>query len=403
MRRVLRCAVGFLLILPLAGCWNRIELNELGIMTATGFDWENGEWIVTFQEVVPSTMTSGMGGASGGKGSQATVHVFTTRGKTIREADSINNLEHSRWVYLAHNNVLILGRGAAKHGIQDVLDKYFRDTDARLTTELLVTDGDARTILKQFVPPETLPGAAIAAIIRKEDRFSSIFPSVNVFQAALKLSSEARAVGIPEIALSGAEDSGLESMDVYKVTAPPAKLKLSRLAVFRKDRLIGWMNREESLGVSWLSDRIKSSTFSVPCPDAGSASESRNMAYRVDHAEVKVIPRKANGGFRMIVKADATGELLQYGCKEDLTKPGTVRIMEKQVRQKIMDDMESGWTAMRSLHADLAGFADRIHRKYPKTWKRIKPSWNEELPQTDLDLRVSAKIRRQGLIYNPVR
>ncbi|WP_158289488.1 Ger(x)C family spore germination protein [Paenibacillus flagellatus] len=380
--------------LALTGCWSRTELNELGITTATGMDLSHGEWIVTYQTIVPSAMSTGTGGASGANASQTPVHVFSTKAKTMREAVALSDLENPRRLYFAHNNVLVIGREAAEAGIGEIVDLYFRNPDARETVMVLLAENKASDVLKQFVPPERLPGTAMADILRKEERFASFFPAVSMYELAMSMNSDARGAGVPEIVLKG-EDEQLESLDIFKKTSTPSKLRLSRLGVFHGDRLVGWLGREESRGVSWLSDRVKGTTISFECP--GSGKPAKHSSFRVDRAKTRATPVKKGGHYAMEIEVKATGVLLESTCGQDLTKPDRMGEMEKQIEDRIRRDMASGWQAVKKLGVDLPGFADKVHRRFPREWKRMKGRWESELAKLELTYRVEATVRRTGL------
>ena len=79
--------------LLLNGCWDSKELNSLSIVSATSIDRSEDEWIISFQVVIPQSIATQTGGGSGG--SQSPITIFSTRGKTIREAMQNANLEAS--------------------------------------------------------------------------------------------------------------------------------------------------------------------------------------------------------------------------------------------------------------------------------------------------------------------
>lgn len=84
MRRTgLGCLAAVFICFLIAGCWNRTELDELGITSATGFDRKNGKWVLSYQLIVPSTMGAIQGGGGGGGGSNPNVHTFTSEGHTM--------------------------------------------------------------------------------------------------------------------------------------------------------------------------------------------------------------------------------------------------------------------------------------------------------------------------------
>ncbi|MNR38709.1 hypothetical protein D3C85_1568350 [compost metagenome] len=62
--------------------------------------------------------------------------------------------------------------------------------------------------------------------------------------------------------------------------------------------------------------------------------------------------------------------------------------------------MREGWKSVQRMNIDLIGIADKIHRKYPKEWKKIKSSWPEELADIDLKINVDVNIKRIGLQQN---
>jgi len=393
MRRIRTCCLLMLLSLFVTGCWNRTELNELGITVATGFDRDNGKWSMSYQVAIPSAMGTAQGGSGGGGGGRPSVHVFTTQGSSIREAADMGYVENPRRLYFAHTDILIVGQEAARFGISQILGLYFRNTDARETVLVALTDGKARDILTKMVPSEKIPGTALADIIQKESQFSSIFPKVKVYELAQKILSDAGAAGVPVIEFAGGDESGMEAMQ--ESIASPGTLKITRLGVFRRDQFIGWMNREESFGISWLSNQVKGSTLAFGCP--GGKRGNRQSSFRITNARTSVNPIRSGEHFKMKVDIDVKGELLEFQCEGDLSKPEEIRKIEKTLEEDILAIIQKGWRAAQRMRVDLAGFADKVHRKYPKAWKEKKGAWEDELAHIELDTEVKVSVQRPGL------
>ncbi|WP_178022462.1 Ger(x)C family spore germination protein [uncultured Paenibacillus sp.] len=397
MRRFWLCCVSVILCVISSGCWNRMELNELGITVATGFDREGDDWVLSYQVIVPSASGASQGGGATGGGNQPSVYVFSTKGKTIREAADRGYLENPRQLYFAHTDIMVIGKEAAKAGIDQILDLYFRNIDARETVLVSVTDETAADILRKMVPPEKIPGTALADMLRKQANFSSYYPVVKVYQLAQQLVSDARTAGVPEITVTKGNKKALESLDINKTTSPPVKMKISRLAVFQDDRLVGYLDRQQSYGISWLTDRVKGSTLSFLCSRRGPEGESRGSV-RITSAKTKVTPVKEGGHYKMQVRTEAKGDLLmEYMCGEDLTKPGAISRLERIIADEIVNAIDTGWKASQKLQVDLPGFADKIHRKDPKGWKELEKNWNQELAGIQLDIQVKMRLQRPGL------
>lgn len=77
-KRILRCVILISHCLLLTGCWDRTELNQLAITSATAIDWDGKEWTVSYQVVIPQSIANPNTGGSPGQ--QAPVMVFSTRG-----------------------------------------------------------------------------------------------------------------------------------------------------------------------------------------------------------------------------------------------------------------------------------------------------------------------------------
>lgn len=66
MKKCLQLILSFAVLLPLlTGCWDRQELNELGIMLGLGVDKDGDMIKVSAQVVVPNEVSSKSGGVKG--------------------------------------------------------------------------------------------------------------------------------------------------------------------------------------------------------------------------------------------------------------------------------------------------------------------------------------------------
>ncbi|UQZ36788.1 Ger(x)C family spore germination protein [Paenibacillus sp. PK3_47] len=379
-----------ILFLFLTGCGNRIELNELGITTATGYDGHKGDWTISYQVIVPSAMTAGSGSAGSG-GSQSAIHTFSTKGRSIREAVAASSIEHPRKLYFAHTNVVIIGKEAAEAGIGEILDNYYRNPDARETVKVFVTDGKASDCLKVLIPPEKLPGQALANILQRNAQLSSYYPSMSVHQLALQISSDSAAAGVPELSIEGLGDT-LESIDIYKETAPAGTKKLSRLAVFYKDKQVGTLSRNESLGLNWLNDRVQSTTLS------SENSKGEITAFLVRKAKVKITPIKGPEHYTLRVNVKVNAEITETTSDEDITTAQGLKVLQREAEERIEAQILEGWNGMQKLNLDLAGIGNNIHRKHPGDWKEIKGSWPEALAEMDIDISVKVNLIQPGLL-----
>ncbi|RGL36749.1 Ger(x)C family spore germination protein [Paenibacillus polymyxa] len=389
MVRQLRVSyVLFIAGLLLTGCVDRTELNELAITTATGIDGHKGDWINTYQIIIPSAMTTGSGGSSTGA-SQSAVHTFSTHGKTLRETVMKSSLEYPRKLYFAQNNILVIGKKAAEQGIEEIIDIYLRNLDSRETVKVFIANGEARDFLRKLVPPEKIPGQALEKIIERDSKLGSIYPAISMYEFISKISSDS-AAGVPEISLVGSEPEKLDSVDVFKETSAKNKLKLSGLSIFQKDKRVGFLNEKESMGVSWLNNQIKNTTVNYVDGNVMSA-------FLIRKAKVKVTPIKNLNHYYLNVDVKATGDLLSASSQREMKDMQSIHQLQMQAAEIIKLQIQEGWKALQQKNIDLIGVGNKIHHKYPKDWKKIKETWPEEFANMDIKIVVKMKLARPGL------
>ncbi|MEE4579966.1 MULTISPECIES: Ger(x)C family spore germination protein [Paenibacillus] len=389
MVRQLRVSyVLFIAGLLLTGCVDRTELNELAITTATGIDGHKGDWINTYQIIIPSAMTTGSGGSSTGA-SQSAVHTFSTHGKTLRETVMKSSLEYPRKLYFAQNNILVIGKKAAEQGIEEIIDIYLRNLDSRETVKVFIANGEARDFLRKLVPPEKIPGQALEKIIERDSKLGSIYPAISMYEFISKISSDS-AAGVPEISLVGSEPEKLDSVDVFKETSAKNKLKLSGLSIFQKDKRVGFLNEKESMGVSWLNNQIKNTTVNYVDGNVMSA-------FLIRKAKVKVTPIKNLNHYYLNVDVKATGDLLSASSQREMKDMQSIHQLQMQAVEIIKLQIQEGWKALQQKNIDLIGVGNKIHHKYPKDWKKIKETWPEEFANMDIKIGVKMKLARPGL------
>jgi len=52
--------------------------------------------------------------------------------------------------------------------------------------------------------------------------------------------------------------------------------------------------------------------------------------------------------------------------------------------------------------SDIFGFGMQVHKYHPQYWKKAQDEWDRIFSRLPADIQVDAKIRRTGIIINPV-
>lgn len=372
--------------LLLAGCWDSKELNSIGIVAATAIDRSEDRWVVSFQVIIPQSIATQTGG--GGAGNQSPITIFSTRGRTLREAMQLSSSETSRELFFSHNTSLIISEQVARdQGVGQILDMFLRPAESRETMSVLLAKGRASDLLEVLIPMEKISGNAIHQVLLKGQRNLSQVQNTKLIDLASAVANPNKSAIAPELGVSGNQEEQ-STLDALKSTRSKAVIKLADTGVFKRDKLVGWLNPKQSRGVAWLSDRIHRLIVVFPC-DAENTG-SRLSSYRVLGSSTKLHPSIANGRMRMDVKIETQGTLDEVNCDTDISKPQTIDRLEMAIADQIKDEAETGWERMKELNADAAGIGDVFFKKYPKEWSRLG---QKEHPLDEIELKIDAKVR----------
>jgi len=393
------CCTLLLGVLSIAatGCSGRTELNEISIVSASGIDWKDGKWIISYQLVLPQAISShGMGGGAHGA---APVNVFSTSGDSIRGAISKSSYEMSRRLYFPQNQIIVVSERAAKHGLTSLFDAYLRNPDSRETVNIFLTKESAREVLEHLIPLEEIPGAAIARMIVNEENNGSTLPNMSMYRTMLELLGPTKTTGIPALEISG--DDPLDSTRKTAKTYSSSKIKLTKLGLIQDGKLIGWLTHDQSYGVMWIRGEIRQSTVWFSCDVKHPAEKA---VIKIHHMKAKRKAIKTGDGWKLQVRIAARGTLLEYPCEADLSQPQSVAALERQAADKIALLAQNGFKAVQEQKADIVGFGDAIRLQYPRQWSAITKRWNERLlPEATMETDVDVVLERTGMSTDSFR
>jgi len=379
-----------LLCIAAAGCGSRTELNELSIVSASGIDWEDGKWVVSYQLVLPKAIANNTSGSSSGA---APVNVFSTTGDTIRGAISKASFEMSRRLYFSQNQIVVISDQAAKHGLTSLFDAYLRNPDSRETVSVFLTKRSAREILEHLIPLEENPGAAIERMSINEEKNGSTLPHMSMYNVLLELLGPTKAAGIASIEISG--NDPLDSVEKMSKTFSSSKIRLGQLGVLQEDKLAGWLGRTDSYGVMWIRDQIRSSTIWFSC---GSEQLAEQVVMRVNRTKTKLKAKKVGDNWKLHLQIRVKGTLMEYPCNSDLTKPANVEKLEKAAADKLAKLVTDSFKAVQGLKVDILGFGELVRLRYPKQWNAMSSRWNEQIfPKTLIETDIRVTIERTGM------
>ncbi|AET59089.1 Ger(x)C family spore germination protein [Paenibacillus terrae] len=378
----------------LTGCWDRTELNEIGITVGLGVDKDGDQIRVSAQVVVPSEVASK---SRPSKGAPA-VTTFEATAPTLYEAIQKITEISPRLIYLSHIRMLIFGEEFARQGIADIVESLMREPFARTDFYICVAKGtSASNMLQVATTLEKIPANKMFSSMEVLSKTWAPVSKVTIDQLMdVLVSSEIHAT-LPALEAKGDLPKGIvEGTDNVKTIEPTTVLAITSLAVFKKDRLIGWLDEIDSKGYNYIRDHVDTTTGHVDCPEGG------KIALLALRSQTKTKVFIHNGEPVIQISVENKSTIRENNCKKmELKSVEDVHEIERESNAKIIEVMKhSVETVRRKFKVDIFGFGQLIHQTNPKAWKELKKDWDHNFMSLQIEYKANTEIKKNGAIMN---
>lgn len=373
------------LALLVVGCWDRRELDHLAIVSSIAYDTGDspGTITATTQLILSGMVTTPHSGA-GGEGTKKPIQIIQATGKT--PFDAVRNMSFQSKVkpFFSHNPIVIIGEDMARQGVSKILDFHYRDPEHRRNSYLLIAEGKGSDILTVKTTQEEIPGLFLK----------------NLLETAINATSKVAIINEQDFMelLMSKDTSPYATLVKVIGEGENQSLKLTGTAIFKKDKLVGKFNYQESRGLLWILGKIKSGIITVPCSQG-----DENVGLEIIHSHSKIIPQIKDDTLSVLIKIQEESNLGDQTCSSvDLTTPVAWLDLEKKQEEAIKKEIMAAIKKAQELNTDVFGFGDAIHRKYPQIWHNtLQEIWEEYFADIPVEVVVDTKIRRGGMITKP--
>lgn len=378
----------FIIIGLLTGCWSRRELNDLAISVGMGFDKKDDQVQVTIQIVNPGEVAS----KRGGTGMTTPVSTFQATSQTIFEALRKISKQSPRRVYTSHLRILVISEELAREGITPILDGISRNHEMRTDFYIIVAKGTtAENVLKILTPIEKIPSNKLYTTLELSEKIWAPTVKVRLDTLVSDLQTEGKDPVLTGIEIKGDPRKGNEMSNVDRIS-PASYLQYSGVAIFKKDKLISWLNNKESKGYNYITDNVKSTIGHITCPKGGI------LAVEVVRTKTKMRGKVENGKPQIFVDVYLEEDVGEVQCKIDIMDPKSIAELEKAAEKEVQSIMEAAIQKAKKYEVDIFGFGEAIYRADPKYWNKNKSNWKEQFVDLPVHVKADVKIRRLGTV-----
>ena len=389
----------FLNIILLSSCYSNIDLTEMAIATAIGFDkTENDHIKLTVQIVKPGVIKARDQGSE-----EKSVWVYSTTGETAFSA--VRNLLSTvnRKTFYSHLQLIVISEELAQGGVLDVLDFLERDKEINRTSHVIVTEGlSAEEVINAQSELENIPAMHIMAIIENYTALAKIrkitfldlikvfnYPGFAATTAVVKKNIPSSEQEIPSSNQNKQDQNReLEIKD----------LKVEGTAVFKHDQLIGFLGPFQTRGLLFALNEVESGIINVQNP----LHRDKKVAFEIVSSSTELNFEGNDRHAKLVIKVKAEGRLADQQGAGDLTTLDMIEEMNKLVAGVIKNNIQLAVDmAQKEYHLDYFGFAQIIHKNHLSYWKRVKDDWSNVFSQLPIEIEVSWNTSSSSFIRSP--
>ena len=431
--RVLAALVSMALSVSISGCWDRREIDEVGIIGSMGLDKGEGDKIVVSLEVInPRALSMGTLGTT--QASPVVALVLRDEVDTIAEAISNAQRRTPRSLTTGQINTVIFGQSLAREGIGSYIDFLLRDAWIRSSIILATCDTGAGLLQRPLLDPissRTLSGLARSA----PGSGKTITVTLNEFAVKLNdpgiepvtLHTAGRRTKDVQVKRQGEEvkqtdkavmleqpvDADVDIQSELPSDSPvldPLTEAASGefvlgmtinlgIAAYKDDRLVGLLDGFEARGYLWLTGELEQAAVDVPDP-FGSSKQVGLDVIRAS-SSIKPVIDEATGSIKIEAELHVDLEASQFPAGTDLRDPGIIDALENSLDALVTREIRSTLERVqKEMKSDIYGFGNEVYKKDPELWAKLESTWNDEVfPNLEVVLDVQTRVRAPGSIY----
>lgn len=363
----------------MSGCWNYRDIDRLNVVTGITVDKspDKSKYLVTAEIVEIET---------GGREAMVNPSQMQAEGETF--FDALRNMVSAagKKLFVSHMKVIIISQDVAREGITQILDFIMRDNEPRLEMELLVSrEETANEILNYKSIGEKLRCLKLHEMLESQKNLSKapIIECVKFIQA-----------------VSSDGECGILPLVGNTVINGEKALEISGTAIFKKDKLIGFLNGDETKYLLFINNMINAGIL----PEMGKGENTNHsVSLEIFKNKTKIKPVYSNGKITININAKTTVAIGEDGSrtnlidkkKRDILKTSAEKSLEKNIKalvKKVQDEY----------NADIFGFGNQVKMQMPSTWRKISYNWDDLFQDLTVNVKSEMEIRASGTSEKPV-
>lgn len=352
------------LVLLAASSRNYIELHERLIIQGLGIDRTEQGYKVSVQALKTTE--------------EDKIELLVTEGDTVYDALNNLSLQIGKVPLYTHNIMVVIGRSAAEHGLDDVLDFFVRYHEARPTESVFMASDTAGELFAhqedgQYTLLKDIDESAHAR------QYNSQLVQVEVMDVINDLYRRSNSAHLPILSL---EDGRIEELGT---------------GIFEQGKLKETLSLEQTRGLMATINKLEVGTEVVQLSDHISVT----MEYFDCKSHIETEIKDGKPVFTVKVKCKANISQMDNPI-EDQMDDSVYPELEKAVSAKLREQIESAirWAVIDN-QCDVFGFGNALLWQQTDYWREHEDHWRDDMGEADYFVYVDTTIALEGQELSP--
>ena len=373
-----------LLILPLlSGCYNYKELNTLGITTSISIDYGDDNFNVIAEVVNPLKQQDAS------NANKSSFVIFSSSSPSLQEAFREVVLESPRQLYASQLEIIVLSEEVVNNHLDEVLEYFSRDPETRTEIKVMIARGSdstqgitIQTLLSEFSSSNILESLEV------QGKVLGVTYEVTLNELLNMYLDPYLEVSLPSMMLYGDSEVGDEKENLT-TTKPRARVKIGTTSVIKDNKILGYLDMEESKIVNIINGKTKETILRYPYKDGYMVFEPNRIKVSND-VDIKNNIVKINiDGFSKIKEIQAN---TNAKSKDEVDK------INKYFNKMLEEEVTNTFNNIKNeYNTDIFGFRELYYRTNNKYFKEHCNDWYDSVfPNIKVEVTSNIKLYEKG-------
>ncbi len=361
--------INIIIVLFLSGC-SSVQIHERLMIQGLGIDKENDHYIITAQ-VFPTYASI----EEEGEG----VELIISQGKSVFDAIQNMSEQTGKKPLYAQNLIVVIGKDLALQGIDNVMDFFVRYHESRPSVKLVISKTSAKDILSFKQDSKTIIAQDIVSLAESKKITSNVLSS-DILDFISSLQSE---ISDPSTVCVDIKDFQGKSV-----------ITTDGQAVFNKDKLIGFLNKDETLGALIIGGGVSNITDVINIEDLGSVTYTLEKSFSDINSEII----DGKNQFDIMIKTDADLFEMDRNISNNLNQD-ILEIIKSSIEHRITYLCKSAINkSVFDYHSDIFSFGRIVSKQNTDYYKHLYGNGNlkEEILNTNYNIKTHVNIKGTG-------